>query len=290
MACPLCACDKVRKSAFGCVYQEVEFQYVKCVRCGSLYCSPMPEPGMLQQMYGLCYESAVSKSTNCNIEDPKEPKKCLEWLRNQGTGTFLDYGCGAGELLKEAAKAGWCPIGVELDSQVACRIEERTGFRVLTVETAHSTDEPIADVLHLGDVLEHLTEMENQLPSILRLIKPGGLLLAQGPLEGNFNLFAACCGLSRRMRPWHRTAMAPYHVFMATSNGQRLLFQRFGLSELEYLLHEVAWPAPSKVTIGDIARPKHTILFALRRLSVGFSAFNRDNWGNRYFYVGRVAS
>ena len=144
-------------------------------------------------------------------------------------------------------------------------VEERTGFRVLTAQEADSSEGHIADILHLGDVLEHLTEMENQLPRILRLIKPGGLLLAQGPLEGNFNFFAACCGLSRRLRPWHRTEMAPYHVLMATSRGQRLLFQRFGLSELEYSLHEVAWPAPSKLRLRDIARPKQATLFALRR-------------------------
>jgi SAM-dependent methyltransferase len=288
MACPLCACDKHRKSAFSAFYQEIEFRYVECVRCGSLYCTPMPVPEILQQMYGPDYESAFSEGTNANVEDPKEPHKCLEWLRNQRTGTFLDYGCGAGALLEEAAKVGWRPIGVELDSQVARRVEERTGFCVLTAEAADGSGGHIADVLHLGDVLEHLTEMENQMPRILRLIKPGGLLLAQGPLEGNFNLFGACCGLSRRLRPWHRTEMAPYHVLLATSKGQRLLFQRFGLSELEYRLHEVAWPAPSKLTIEDIARPKRAILFALSRLSIGFSALNPNRWGNRYFYAGRV--
>jgi SAM-dependent methyltransferase len=250
----------------------------------------MPDPGMLQQMYGPGYESAFSEGANVNIEDPKEPTKCIEWLHNQRAGTFLDYGCGAGVLLEAAAKAGWRPVGVELDSQVARRVEERTGFRVLTSEAAVSSDGSIADVLHLGDVLEHLTEMENQLPVILRLIKPGGILLAQGPLEGNFNLFAACCGLSRRLRPWHRTEMAPYHVLMATSKGQRLLFQRFGLLELEYSLREVAWPAPSKLTLGDITRPKQATLFTLRRLSVGLSALNSKKWGNRYFYAGRVAA
>ena len=102
----------------------------------------MPKPRTLQQMYGLSYESAFSKSRNRNIEDPKEPKKCLEWLRNGGTGTFLDYGCGAGELLGEAAKAGWRPIREELDSHVAGRIQERTGFRVLrSGVTATSTPE-----------------------------------------------------------------------------------------------------------------------------------------------------
>jgi len=290
MACPMCACGEYRKSPFSCVYQEIEFRYVGCVRCKSLYCDPMPEPAMLQQMYGPGYESAFSDGANGNVEDPKEPGKCIEWLRKQGSGTFLDYGCGSGMLLEEAAKAGWRPVGVELDSQVARGVEERTGYCVLTAGAADATDGHIADILHLGDVLEHLTAMESQLPKILRLIKPGGLLLAQGPLEGNFTFFGACCGLSRRLRPWHRTQMAPYHVSMATSDGQRLLFQRFRLSELEYSLHEVAWPAPSKLAIEDIARPRQALLFALRRLSLGLSALNSKKWGNRYFYAGRVAA
>jgi SAM-dependent methyltransferase len=241
-------------------------------------------------MYGVNYESAFSEGANGNVEDPKEPLKCLEWLRRQGTGTFLDYGCGAGTLLVEADKVGWLPVGVELNSEVARSVGHRTGFCVLTAEAADATDGHIADVLHLGDVLEHLTDMENHMPRILRLIKPGGLLLAQGPLEGNFNFFSACCELSRRLRPWHRTVMAPYHVLMATSDGQRLLFQRFGLSEVEYLLHEVAWPAPSKFMMQDMAHPKQAILFALRRLSISLSTFNSKNWGNRYFYAGRVAT
>jgi SAM-dependent methyltransferase len=250
----------------------------------------MPAAVTLQLMYGPAYESAFSEGANGNVEDPKEPNKCIEWLQNRGTGTFVDYGCGAGVLLEEAAKVGLRPVGVELDSTVARRVEERTGFTVLTASAADSSSGHFADVLHLGDVLEHLTEMENQLPRILRLIRPGGLLLAQGPLEGNFNLFTACCGLSRRLRPWHRTEMAPYHVLMATSKGQRLLFQRFGLSELEYSLREVAWPAPSKLRLRDLTLPKQVTLFALRRLSVGLSALNSKAWGNRYFYAGRVAT
>jgi hypothetical protein len=177
---------------------------------------------------------------------------------------------------------------MELNREVARGVEECTGFRVLTAEEADSSEGHIADILHLGGVLEDLTEMENQLPRILRLIKPGGLLLTQGPLEGNFNFFAACCGLSRRFRPWRRTEMPPHHVLMATSRGQRFLFQRFGLSELEYSLHEVAWPAPSRLRFRYVAHPKQTTLFALRRVFVGLSALNTKKWGNRYFYAGRV--
>jgi hypothetical protein len=290
MACPLCGCDEYRKSVFSCTYQGFEFRYVECVSCESLYCGQMPDPEMLGKMYGPGYETAFSEGTNGNVEDPKEPDKCIAWLRKLGTGTFLDYGCGDGMLLREAWKAGWQPVGIELDSTVAHAVQKRTGFNILTATTADSSEGHIADVLHLGDVLEHLTEMENQLPRILRLIRPGGTLLAQGPLEGNFNVFSACCELSRRLRPRHRSEMAPYHVMMATSKGQQSLFQRFGLVELEYSLHEVAWPAPSKFELKDLARPRQTTLFALRRLSVGVSALNSRNWGNRYFYAGRLSA
>src|ERR1041384_2515671 len=131
MACPPCSCDKYQKSAFSTVYLDVEFRHVECARCKSLYCNPMPESAMLQRMYGPSYESAVSERTNYSVEDPKEPDKCIAWLRRLGVGVFVDYGCGNGLLLQEAAEAGWHPVGVELDSTVARRVEERTGFRVL---------------------------------------------------------------------------------------------------------------------------------------------------------------
>src|SRR6478672_4665287 len=100
MTCPLCASDRFQKSAFSCSYQESEFRYVECLGCESLYCNPMPEPQMLQQMYGPRYETASSDAPSDNVEDPKEPGKCVEWLRSRGVGTFLDYGCGTGLLLE----------------------------------------------------------------------------------------------------------------------------------------------------------------------------------------------
>ncbi len=58
----------------------------------------------------------------------------------------------------------------------------------------------LADVLHLGDVIEHMTKINEQMPEILKLIKPGGFLIAQGPLEANFNVFTLGIRLSRSFR------------------------------------------------------------------------------------------
>ena len=98
----------------------------------------------------------------------------------------------------EAAKLGWRPYGVEFDPEVARRVEGKTGLKVFSDPSAllNEAGGP-ADVLHLGDVIEHLTALDRQMPEILDLLKPGGILLAQGPLEGNPNLFLMFLRLSR---------------------------------------------------------------------------------------------
>ena len=246
----------------------------------------MPDGQTLAQMYGLGY--AESFHDDPHVVDPKEPHRTIEWLSKLGKGCFIDYGCGDGSLLGEAAAAGWRAYGVEFDPEVARRAEGRAGAKVFSDPIALLKDAgDAADVLHLGDVIEHLTALDRQMPEILGLLKPGGILLAQGPLEGNPNLFLMFLRLSRSMRRRRRYEMAPYHVLLATAAGQRTFFRRFGLEELEYSIHEVSWPAPSRISAADLARPRVLGLFAARRLSQWVSRLSPGKLGNRYYYAGR---
>ena len=146
----------------------------------------------------------------------------------------------------------------------------------------------LCDVLHLGDVIEHLTEMNREMPEILKLLKPGGVLVAQGPLEANANFFALVLRLIRMLRRPGPSYMAPYHVILATAEGQRLLFERLGLEEVEYSIRESSWPAPDQLTKSDLKKPRSILLFVLRRVSQIILRTRRNGWGrNRYFYVGR---
>lgn len=247
----------------------------------------MPESETLTRMYGPAYEASVAADPATHNNDPKEPLRVIQWLKKMKAGTFLDYGCGAGALLTEAARLNWQAIGVEFDTDVAKAVAERTGAKVVNPSDQLLTG-PVADVIHLGDVIEHLTEMNRQMPEILRLIKPGGLLLAQGPLENNASLFTLMVRLVRSLRRGSvRTEMAPYHVLLATAKGQKTLFDRLGLEQLEYSIHEVAWPAPVKLSRADLGRPRSVGLFVLRRFSQAVSALRPDQLGNRYFYAGR---
>ena len=234
-------------------------------------------------MYGTSYESCSGPDS---AADPKEPEWVLDWLERTPPGSFVDYGCGGGELLVGATTRGWKALGVELAPDVVKETSRRTGLPVLTVEEALGRG-AFADVLHLGDVLEHLTDLDREMPRILSLLKRGGLLLAQGPLEANGNLFTWTLRLARSLRGRRSIEMPPYHVVLATVEGQWTLFRRFGLTAVEERLTEVSWPAPDRLSPRDLARPKRVGLFTLRLASRAFSRLSSDRWGNRYRYAGR---
>jgi len=285
MACPLCDEKHYRASWLGAtVYNGREFPYVECLACSSLYCEPMPDEETLAHMYGPSY--AMSFSPDPSIDDPKEPQRVLDWLRKTERGTFIDYGCGEGQLLQAAAETAWNAVGIEFDEEVVRRLADRTGLKVMTSATALDS-EPIADVLHLGDVIEHMTNINEQMPAVLKLIKPGGLLIAQGPLEANFNIFTMGVRFSRSLRPSAKSNLAPYHVMLATKQGQEECFSRFDLTKQEFDVTEVSWPAPTRLLRSDLSRPRAVGLFALRRVSQAVSAIQSE-WGNRYFDVGRI--
>jgi len=255
----------------------------------------MPDAATLAQMYGPEYietwylpqqDSTSSSAATEMPADTSQNDRVLDWLKKASNGTFLDYGCGSGELLRDAMRLQWQGVGVEFSEDVAKSVAQRTGARVVSEPSALGS-EPLADVLHLGDVIEHLTDIDAQMPAILSLLKPNGVLLAQGPLENNFNVFTLTLRLVRSLRRSPRSERAPYHVLLATARGQRELFRRFGLQEIEFSVSEVAWPAPRRLSRSDLRRCRAVGLFLLRRFSRIISALVPRRWGNRYFYAGR---
>jgi SAM-dependent methyltransferase len=265
-------------------YRGREYPYSECSACATLYCDPMPDPDTVAGMYGQAYGAAFAHA-DVETGNPRDPDRVVDWLERAEKGTFLDFGCGDGELLAAVSGIGWRALGVELDEEVADRVGRARGLAI------HSDPSRLpdgaADVVHLGDVIEHLTEMDRQLAGVLRLVRPGGMLIAQGPLEANDCLFTWTLRCAHGLRPARRVEMPPYHVVLATAGGQRTLFRRFGLAELEFRVSEVAWPAPERAELQLLGRPRELALFCLRRASQALSRVRPAAWGNRYFYVGR---
>jgi len=285
MSCPLCHHPEFTSSWVGSTfYREREFKYLECVSCASLYCEPMPDAETLALMYGVDYHASDDYQETAD-ENSKHPPQVIELLKKLEKGVFVDYGCGKGALLASAKRLGWQTFGVEFAPDVAAQVERETGVKVFS--TSAPPDEFRADVLHLGDVIEHLTDLDKQMPEILRWLKPGGWLVAQGPLEANQSLFTFALKTARRVLKKQTSDMPPFHVILATSKGQRAFFRRFDLKETEYSVHEIDFPAPEALSVSVLKSPRLLTMFALRKISKASSALLPGEWGNRYFYCGR---
>ncbi|MEJ7708314.1 MAG: methyltransferase domain-containing protein [Pyrinomonadaceae bacterium] len=119
----------------------------------------------MQEIYGPEYCNAADSAPDGELTD--EMTRVASWLRRANNpGTFIDYGCRKGVLLTEALKLGWRAIGVEINPDVAAQTEKQTGARVVLPDDP-LLDAPLADILHLGDVIEHLTALDDQMPAIL---------------------------------------------------------------------------------------------------------------------------
>ena len=283
MPCPLCSYTDSTSSWLTTVYRERKFDYLKCLSCKSLYCQPMPDEETLNLMYGVDYHSSDDYQETAD-ENSKHPPGVIKLLKKLEKGTFIDYGCGKGALLASAKRLGWQAFGVEFAPDVAARTEQETGVKVFSTGA-----QPLqADVLHLGDVIEHLTDLDKQMPEILRWLKPGGWLAAQGPLEAQRNLFTFAIESAHKLQK-KTSNIPPFHVILATAKGQRDFFKRFGLEEVEYSTFEVDFPAPDKLSSAVFSSPRLLALFALRKISKASSAALPGEWGNRYFYSGRYS-
>ena len=98
MACLLCAHTEWRPSWVGSIrYLGREYEYRHCLGCGSLYAHPMPDAETLDVMYGPDYDRFLSAEESMSGES-----EVIRWLRLNKAGTLIDYGCGAGHLLRES--------------------------------------------------------------------------------------------------------------------------------------------------------------------------------------------
>jgi SAM-dependent methyltransferase len=280
--CPLCSCVELQPSWLDVEFRGKSFRFNECLRCRSLICDPMPDSNDLELMYDDSYCDDAGEQ---RFEDLGKFADVLKFLKDQGPGRFIDYGCGDGRLLRAVKDMGWDVLGIDFNPLFAASL---AGDGIRVIGHNEPVDEP-ADVIHLGDVLEHLTDTDAEFPRILGLLKPGGALVAHGPLEANPNLFFRMLRFRRKLagQP-NRTP--PFHVLLATTTGQRALFERFGLLEEEFHVREMAFPAPEKLNLAVVGNPRSLALFTLRKMSQAASRADLENFGNRYFYLGRRAS
>lgn len=197
--CPLCAEDHARAAPFNRrVDCGVEWRYYMCRHCGLVYQSPQMTDEELARFYGDDYWK-----TQGQIDAPDEEQVRLQQGRAEHlTGIvpsehkvrrFLDIGCAAGFLLREAKRRFAADVvGIELSDpfRAYCRGQGHTVYR--TVDELLAAGEDKFDCITMSHVLEHLRDPVAFLMRLRRdLLRPTGLLALEVPNLYAHNSFEA---------------------------------------------------------------------------------------------------
>lgn len=119
--------------------------------------------------------------------DPRGVFAMLHWIAHARArlippaarpgAVLLDLACGGGLMAPHARRLGYRHVGVDLTVSALTRAAEH-GVHVVRGDVAHLPVRPgVADVVTVGEILEHVADPTMVLAEACRALRPGGLLV-----------------------------------------------------------------------------------------------------------------
>lgn len=183
---------------------------------------------MAEEVYGQ-----KTKYQNNRAILPKKPKtgkkekqifsflesKCLKGAK------LLDVGASGGNFMRLARERGFLAEGVELNPRTAKAAQE-AGFTVFIgpLEQARFP-ENFFDVVHAGDVIEHVPDPRAFVKECKRVLKPEGLFVVTTPNSDSFWARATKFFSEKFRLPWSPLT-PPYHLFLFSIYNLDLLLEK----------------------------------------------------------------
>lgn len=221
--CPVCG-TRMAES-----FRDEEAVYKLCPSCHYL------KPCLLDldayavnvKIYSERYDAQIETAAVVTDKARRKYAKLLNRLEaERRTGNFLDVGCGAGRLLACAADRSWRAFGADPSMQrlsgepppgveIRARLLHECGF-----------EDAFFDVVHANEVMEHIDEVVPLVTEMLRVLRPGGVLVLRTPNHRSWTARA----VGARWR--HYGVAEVGHVgFFAPRSFERL-FERLGIELL----------------------------------------------------------
>lgn len=188
--CPICKSSQF-SSFLKCKDHTVShetFQIMECNSCKLKFTNPRPEPQKLGDYYKsetYISHSNISKgfinSAYQVIRKYTLLKKLQLISKYYRTGKILDIGCGTGEFLKICKDAKWVTLGIEPDPDARKKAVENHGLDVLEEAEIKSLKNEDFDIISMWHVLEHVSNLNERIEDLKRLIKPNGVIIIAVP-------------------------------------------------------------------------------------------------------------
>jgi len=196
VGCPACGAESASPR-----FQKNGMCYVDCGECETFYINPRPSPALLEWFYsGSPNYEYWNKVVFPASEDARRRRifvprvdQVLALCRKYSVASesLLEVGAGFGTFCAELKSRGVFSriVAVEPTPDLAATCRER-GFEVVEapVERLPDTHAASFDIVASFEVIEHLFAPREFIAHAVRLLKPGGLLMATCPNGRGFDI------------------------------------------------------------------------------------------------------
>lgn len=187
-ACPGCGSERAEEFPYG--------EHVLLRRCEACHLVYAPVYGDPEAIYVEGYFKGTT-DFGLDVTDPRLQRYLahvgsvrmafIERVRRGQRGTFLDVGCGTGEVLVAARDRGWAVQGVDpVVESVEMATARGLDVRATLLEES-GLPERGYDVVSAFHVLEHMNDGAAFLQLLKRWVKPGGHVVIEVPNWRSFH-------------------------------------------------------------------------------------------------------
>jgi len=164
------------------------FQITRCNLCDFLFTNPRPTSAELPRYY-LTEEylsHTTTKKSALNLlysflRNIAIKKKYSLISKHKMDGKILDIGCGTGEFLNYFNKKGWVTLGVEPAETPRKFAAAKYGLSVFDESHLEKIPSESFDIITMWHVLEHVSELNERLDEVKRILKKDGILIIALP-------------------------------------------------------------------------------------------------------------
>ncbi len=299
--CLVCGSNDHKATLFGgYAYSGRKYDIVRCRACGFMFLDPVPAAEVLDDIYksdeyfsdyfipgsdrlGYC-EGAYERNAHHS--------RCLAALKRfREAGVLLDIGCAGGGFLIQAKNAGYGVAGVEPNNRMAAAARRATRAQVLEGNFKQGMfPAKSLDIVHLGDVLEHMPEPAAALCEISNILKDDGLLALEQPMTYNASLFNAFLSGQMLLKRNKYSDAAPAHLWEFNPATLRRFLEKNGF---KVIWSEVYENKAKPLFVYKDATIKNRVARAIKNMSAGCSnsrLFRKAELGDRMLAICRKTS
>ena len=197
--CPYCNSSDLIGWAIDCSRKGPHISRVKCKKCDLIFANPMADNNELSKYYSNYSNTKKYEGYNLKSVAKQNFKRIDKLSKNEifkeakyisyfnNNGNFLDIGSGLGLGLAYAQKLGFKLYATEFDQNAIDFINTNFDADCFLGDLKNAKyPNNFFDLIHVSHVIEHVTDLDEFITEIKRVLKKGGFVCIGTPDSSSF--------------------------------------------------------------------------------------------------------